>query len=159
MLSPHVMDKNIASAVLAVPLLLVSGNLVGSGGCNYTKPELVFAKACRDDACQEAVRKYLPACKRRMSSQFTKTIAYEGGVKTAPYLSLDVMEKLTDCVASSGFGTFDRSALDFSRFREVQKDVRGDKRKAIAGSCTGNNCTGLHMLPIVGQTTMLHGPA
>ena len=146
------------AGALSVPLLLFAGTLPGSG-CNYTKPGLVFEKACLDDACRATVRKHLPACQRRMSGKLSKMIRHADGDVKSPYLSLAVMEQLTDCIANAGFGTFDRSSVDFSSFTEVSKDVLGAEPKRVGGSCSGNNCSGLYLRPVVGQTTFLFGPA
>lgn len=148
------MDKNILGGLIATPLLLVLGSFGGLGGgakCNYTKPELVFGQACRDDDCRAQVRKHLPDCMHRYSSQMITSIRHEDGVAVAPKLTLAVMDKLTDCVAQASYSSHVRDAVDFSDFREVGNDVRGDKAKAAGG--------GLYLYPVVGQTTFLYGPA
>ncbi|MEL7318972.1 MAG: hypothetical protein AAFN04_10085 [Pseudomonadota bacterium] len=144
------MDKNILGSLLAVPVLLAFGGFSSGGGCNYTKPDLVFAVACADDSCRAAVRKHLPSCKRRYTSEFTTTVRHEDGVARAPRLTLAMMDKLTDCMASASYGSLDRASLDLSDFREVSKDVRSDKAKPAGG--------GLYLYPVVGQTTFLYGP-
>ena len=152
------MDKNIIGAAVAVPFLLVSGYLGGNAGahCTYTKPDLVFAKACQDAHCREQVARYLPRCQRQLAGQMTKTVRFDGGSKKAPYLSLAVMDDLTTCMSKASFGTFDTASLDLSPFTEVSKDVRSDKMQKVGG---GDSGSGLYMLPVVGQTTMLYGPA
>ncbi|MEM7703287.1 MAG: hypothetical protein AAF251_15220 [Pseudomonadota bacterium] len=144
------MDKNLLGSLLAVPVLLAFGGFPSGGGCNYTKPDLVFAVACTDDGCRAAIRKHLPACTRRYASDFTTTVRHEDGVARAPRLTLAMMDKLTDCMASASYGAFDRASLDLSDFREVSKDVRGDTAKPAGG--------GLYLYPVVGQTTFLYGP-
>ncbi|KEO89794.1 hypothetical protein EH31_11620 [Erythrobacter longus] len=152
------MDKYLLGAALAVPLLIVSGQSGSGAGpeCTYTKPGLVFAKACIDDGCREKVRSLLPACKRQMAGKLSKTVRYEGGTKQAPYLSLAVMDDLASCMSRASFGSFSTSSLDLSDFSEVSKDVRGETMHKVGGGDTGS---GLYMLPIVGETTMLYGPA
>lgn len=152
------MDKNIIGAAIAVPFLLVSGYFGGNAGahCTYTKPDLVFAKACQDSQCRKQVARYLPGCQKQLAGQMTKTVRFEGGSKKAAYLSLAVMDDLTSCMSKASFGTFNTASLDFSSFKEVSKDVRGDKMQKVGG---GDSGSGLYMLPVVGQTTMLYGPA
>ena len=152
------MDKYFLGVALAVPLLIVSGQTGGSAGpeCTYTKPGLVFAKACRDDACREKVRSLLPQCKQQMAGKLSKTVRYDGGTTRAPYLSMAVMDDLAGCMSRASFGTFDKGSLDLSDFTEVSKDVRGDKMEKVGG---GNSASGFYMLPVVGETTMLYGPA
>ena len=86
----------------------------------------------------------------------TKTVRFDGGSKKAPYLSLAVMDDLTSCMSKASFGTFNTASLDLSPFTEVSKDVRSDKMQKVGG---GDSGSGLYMLPVVGQTTMLYGPA
>jgi len=144
------MEKTWIGAIIALPLLIASGGMGGGAGCNYTRPDLVFAKACIDDACRAQVRKHLPACARRYSSQMTISVRHEDGLARAPLLTLAIMDDLTDCLSQASNGSFDRSSVDFSDFREVSKDVRGGKAKAAGG--------GLYLYPVVGQTTFLYGP-
>ncbi len=151
------MDKNILGAALAVPLLIFSGQFAGGGSnCTYTKPGLVFQKACLDAACRDHVRQFLPGCKRQMTGKFTKTVRYDGGSKRAPYLSLAVMDDLAGCMSRASMGRFNTASLDLSPYTEVSKDVRGDTMQKVGG---GDSGSGLYMLPVVGQTTMLYGPA
>jgi hypothetical protein len=146
------MDKNILGSILAVPVLLAFGGFAASeSGCNYTKPDLVYKVACADDTCRAAVKKRLPGCKRRYASEFTTTVRHDDGIARAPRLTLAMMDKLTDCMASASNGSFGQGSIDLSDFREVSKDVRGDKAQAQGG--------GLYMYPVVGQTTFLYGPA
>ena len=144
------MDKSILGSILAVPVLLAFGGFASGGGCNYTKPDLVFDVACADAACRAAVKKHLPACKRRYASEFTTTVRHDDGIAKAPRLTLAMMDKLSDCMAGASFGYFDPGSLDLSEFREVSKDVRSDKAEAQGG--------GLYLYPVVGQTTFLYGP-
>ncbi|MEM6585940.1 MAG: hypothetical protein AAF692_09310 [Pseudomonadota bacterium] len=144
------MDKNILGTILAVPALLVFGGVGSGGGCNYTKPDLVFAVACADETCRAAVKKHLPACNRRHAHEFTTTVRHEDGIARAPRLTLATIDKLTQCMARASSGSFDSGSLDLSAFREVSKDVRGDKAKSAGG--------GLYLYPVVGQTTFLYGP-
>ena len=144
------MDKNIIGAIVAVPLLIATSNFAG-GGCNYTQPDLVFAKACADDQCRAQVQKHLPRCKSRFTSELNTSVRHEDGVARAPRLTFAVMGKLTDCIANESHGAFNQSSVDFSAFREVSKDVRGDKAKPAGG--------GMYLYPVVGQTTFLYGPA
>ena len=152
------MIKKIGGAVLTIPLLLYTAHLPLEGYCDYIEPELVFEKACLTDACRMHARKHLAACKRQMAGQFTTTIRHADGVATAPNLSLAIMDQLTECIATSGFGTFDRNSVDYSSFWDVARNVRGAEFKEVGGDCIGKNCIGLHMRPVVGQTTFLHGP-
>jgi hypothetical protein len=145
------MDKNILGSIIAVPVLLAFGGFASGGECNYTKPDLVFDVACADEACRAAVKKHLPACKRRYTREFTTTVRHDDGVARAPRLTLAMMDKLSDCMASASNGSFGQGSIDLSDFREVSKDVRGDKAQAQGG--------GLYMYPVVGQTTFLYGPA
>ena len=148
------MDKNTLGGLIATPFLLAFASVSGLGGgagCNYTKPDLVFAQACRDDRCRAHVRKHLTGCTGRYSSQMTTSIRHPDGVAVAPRLTLAVMDKLTDCVAQASYSSHVRDAVDFSDFREVSKDVRGNKAEAAGG--------GLYLYPVVGQTTFLYGPA
>ena len=151
------MDKNILGAALAVPFLLVSGQFAGGGAkCTYTKPDLVFAKACTDATCRAEAKRHLPACQNGMTGKLTKTVRYEGGTKKAPYLSFATMDDLAQCISRASLGRFNPEALDFSGFTEVSKDVRGDTMQKVGG---GNSRSGLYILPVVGQPPMLYGPA
>lgn len=152
------MDRNILGGVLAIPLLVVSGNLVSGATCDFTKPDLVYERACIDEACLRQVRKHLPACQNKLAGHFTKTIRHDEGVETAPYLSFETMDRLNQCIATASFGAFDAASVDLSRFSEVSKDVRGENARRVGGDCPDGKCSGLYMLPIVGETTFLHGP-
>lgn len=154
------MDRNVVVSALLVPLLLVAGTGTGSGAnCNYTKPELVFKKACIDDACRANVKRYLPECKAKYRSDLIKKIKHQGGTEKAPHLSMAVIQKLTECMSKADFGRFDSNSLDFSRFSDVSHDVRAEKFEKVASSCSGKNCAQAFIRPVVGQTTFVYGPA
>ena len=153
------MDMRILGAVLAAPALVLFSGSGGGPQCNYTKPGLVYAQACADAACLAQVKKHLPACKRKLSGRFTKTVAHEDGDAKAPYLSLGVMNELTACISSASFGALSPDAVDLSAFREVSSDVRGNKARRVGGECKQKPCGGVYMRPVVGQTTFLYGPA
>lgn len=152
------MDKNIIFSVLFAPVLIFSASSNGAH-CDFTKPALVFERACIDDSCREKVRQYLPACENSLRGNLTKTVRHDDGVETAPYLSLAIIGKLTDCIAQADFGRFSKASLDLSQFSDVSKEVRAAKAKNVSGDCAGSNCPGLYIRPIVGQTTFINGPA
>ncbi len=154
------MRRSSLGFVLAIPVLLASGTFGSGGGatCDYSKPGLVFEKACLTDTCRAQVRKHLPICQSRLAGSLSKTIRHDHGVERAPYLSLAIMERLSNCISEAGSGAFDKSSLDFSRFHEVTKDVRGSKAERVGGECPDGRCAGVYVLPVVGQTTFLHGP-
>ena len=154
------MDKNIIGTALLVPVLLFSGTGAGGGSkCNFTKPALVFERACLDASCLAKVKQYLPQCERSLRSDLTKAIRYKGGVETAPHLSLAVMGKLTDCISKADFGRLDRASIDLSAFKDVPHDVRAEKLEKLSGGCAGTNCAQVYVRPGVGTTTFLYGPA
>ena len=153
------MEKYVLGAAILIPVMLFGGTSGAGPHCNYTQPALVYKQACLDDACRKAVREYLPACKEKLSGRFTKRVNHAGGTETAPYLSLAVMNELTDCIAGSGFSQFDRNSVDLSQFSEVSSDVRSSKAKRVGGDCNGKNCSGVFIYPVVGKTTFLYGPA
>ena len=137
-------------------------DLGGSGGgpqCNYTKPGLVYEQACLNESCLAQGKKHLPACKRQLSSRLTKSVAHEDGTAKAPYLSLGVMNEVTAGISRASNGARSPDAVDLSAFREVSKDVRGNKAHRVGGECEQKPCGGVYMRPVVGQTTFLYGPA
>ena len=154
-----IMNKHLLGAIILVPVLVFSGTSGAGAYCNYTRPELVYKQACVSDACMKAVREHLPACKQQLAGQLSKTIRHSEGAATAPYLSLAVMDQLTDCIGSAGFGQFDRNSVDMSKFSEVSSDVRADKAQRVGGACKEAPCSGVFVYPVIGKTTFLYGPA
>ncbi|MEO1488394.1 MAG: hypothetical protein AAFR88_03000 [Pseudomonadota bacterium] len=146
------MDKSWIWALIAFPLVLAFGGQGGGGGkCHFTKPGLVFSKACHNEECRAQIKQHLPRCQRRYASELTISIRHDDGVTRAPHLSRATMDTLAKCIASASTGAFDRQSLDLSAYRDVSKDVRGDTLKEIGA--------GFSVYPVVGKTTFLYGPA
>lgn len=125
----------------------------------HLDPETALKGACQDWVCMNQVEEHLPDCRRGHGNRLTRTVSDGAVMKEVPYLSLDLLKDMADCIARAEGDDFDAKTLDLSRFQEVKREVRRKADGDLTSSCEEMSCSDVRALPVVGYTQALHGPA